>query len=244
MDVHFTRCRFQVGGCPALKRIDARTVWALVFTFGIQMTFEPVFYKTVFKFGMNHPYLFQSDLVGVGKSTLYFEDKFISTSGQLLVEEKTTFVHVDPKTRKPKPHPKAELGHFDPKLKSYRGPKFHHLHLPTAKNVYYYQCSITQCDIDHYLHTARYVYMRLAMNAGNMASTSGFYTSIKGELAGYRVKQVTVVYKGETVAGDKLDIYTWQDEQDDYKLYFKIKKKNSDVTDCTIEFYPITVSML
>ena len=68
--------------------------------------------------------------------------------------------------------------------------------------------------------------------------------NFKGDLMKYKIKEVIVVYRGETRPGTRADVYTWEDQNDDKKLHFKIMNKGAHINDCTICFYQFSESKL
>ena len=66
-------------------------------------------------------------------------------------------VYVDPKTRRPKPHPEEHYKQAEERLRTYKSPNFVKLDLPNDQKVYQHCMVTTDTDTDNNRYTNRNV---------------------------------------------------------------------------------------
>ena len=216
----------------------------LIFTLGTDIRVKKEFYKMAKSQALNFPLRFESEVKGLGKSSVTFEDCLTDIStGRVLSEELDSYVYASLKTRKPVSHNIEFNKEAMDQLTSFKTIRFPKLVLPQTP-VFSHSIMATHSDTDLNQHTNRNVYQRHAANTGACAAMSGFYTYFKGDLANYRMKRMITYFRGESVPGEVLEIFTWEDEQDKLKLYFKIMRGYVDICDVIVMFYSLTESKM
>ena len=219
-----------------LELIDGR----LAFSLGLIITVYPQYYQSLCSYEKKEVYKCHAELVGLGKTSAVFEYAMKDTkTDELLLKETSPAVYVHPNTRRPIAHSQKVYDQFDEKFKIYKAPKLVRLELPTNVKMFHHSIVTTHSDCDRNRHTNRAIYIRYAR-----ASISGFYNNFKGDLMKYKIKELIVLYRGETRPGIKADVYTWEDKIDGKKLHFKIMNSGEHINDCTICFYPFSESKL
>ena len=230
---------------PTITKIGHKRTGRLIFTLGIILNVYPKYYCCFYPYTKETVYKLQKELCGLGKTskTTKYSLRDAETD-HLFLEEVLIDVYVDPKTRRPKPHPEEHYKQAEEWLKTYKSPKFVKMDLPKDQKVYQHCMVTTDTDTDNNRHTNRNVYLRYAMDVGMKASYSGFYSHFKQDLMTYKIKKVVVLFRGETLPGTKLDVYTWEDKSDDKIVYFKIKRNEEHIIDCTVCYYTFPESRL
>ncbi|XP_021361885.1 uncharacterized protein LOC110455823 [Mizuhopecten yessoensis] len=85
------------------------------------------------------------------------------------------------------------------------------------------QTRYSDLDFNYHLNAAEYY--RFCSDAASEASLSGYYRHFTSDIVKYPLMQTEVTFLGECGPGEKLTVYTWQDENDVTKLYFAIYLK-------------------
>ena len=228
-----------------LELTDPRMTGRLPFTLGLKILVYPQYYHCLYSYQTKEAYECDAELVGLGKTSAVFEVRMRDAkTEEILIKQTVIGVYVHPRTRRPVAHPQKVYDQFDERLKIYKAPKLVRLELPTNVKLYHHSIVTTHSDCDRNRHTNRAIYIRYAMDTGTRASTSGFYNNFKGDLMKYKIKELIVLYRGETRPGTRADVYTWEDQNDDKKLHFKIMNNGENINDCTICFYPLAESKL
>ena len=76
------------------------------------------------------------------------------------------------------------------------------------------------------------------MNAATEACFAGHFKQFeKGDLAFYQVKGMTMLYHHETLPGDLLDIYVWEDKCTPRRIHCQIEKNNQLMYNTAIDFH-------
>jgi acyl-CoA thioesterase FadM len=109
------------------------------------------------------------------------------------------------------------------------------INVPDKTHVY--QMKVPWSDIDGYKHTNYISYIQYCFEASMDAVVAGFYSKFKDDMLLYHVKEMEVAYKGETKAGDELQVATWENKEDPFKLHFDIRKAGSTVFQNSGIFY-------
>ena len=97
---------------------------------------------------------------------------------------------------------------------------------------------VRYADIDAYQHTNTSSYIKFALECAAHAAEAGFYTSVKGDPAFYRVKTSSSMYLMESGVGDELTMSTWEHDENKMLLNFAaINKQNKIIYFTSIEFF-------
>ena len=76
------------------------------------------------------------------------------------------------------------------------------------------------------------------MNAATEACFAGHFKQFeKGDLAFYQVKGMTMSYYWETLPGDLLDVYVWEDKCTPRRIHCQIEKNNKLMYNTAIDFH-------
>jgi len=102
-----------------------------------------------------------------------------------------------------------------------------------------YCCTIVvkNIDMDFNNHTTNVTYFDYVLECAAQAAASGHYTKLKGDICGYCVKMASLVYAGESRAGDELLVMTCEDPSNPLLLYFSVAKENRDISHAVLEYY-------
>ena len=204
------------------------------FVVGQDMKISEKFYT---KARLVWPVEISTALVGVGKTSTIMKVtlKDVKTK-EVLIEDLTTLVTVDMKTRRPRMIPPENLNNLDPSLFSYKPPQYPLLEVKGSVFVNHVLTDHTNTDGNK--HINRNVYIRYVMNTASRASKEGFFSYFRGDIANYRCKRMTMTFRGEVNAGERLQMLTWEDSENKLKLYFKLMHGKRHINDCIVEFYP------
>ncbi len=81
------------------------------------------------------------------------------------------------------------------------------------------------------------VHYRFAMDAAAEACINGQLKQFSGDLAHYKVSCMFMSFSAQTVPGDQLDIYIWEDMNIDRRLHCQIQLKDQAVYNTVIDFH-------
>ena len=211
-----------------------------LFTVALDQHITKAFYKLA---SLDLPLRMATTLTGLGRSSLQYEDTVTDVkTGETLVKMKNVWVFVNETTRRPAAWPEAFLKNAGPEVVANKPSKF-----PSIEEVphtFSYEVMAAPTDEDENLHIARSVYLRYCVDCGMKAMETGFYSGIEGNFDSYKVKHLIVLYKGESLPGQRVTVNTWQDKEDKLKIYFRIRRDNEILIDTIMEFYPLSVSHL
>ena len=111
--------------------------------------------------------------------------------------------------------------------------------LPVHEKHHVHSLKVPWCDIDGYQHTTYTAYIKFCFEAAMDACKQGFYTDIKDDALKYHVELMEIAYKGETKAGDELQVTTWENAENPRKLHFDISRQGSTVFQSSITFHAV-----
>jgi acyl-CoA thioesterase FadM len=80
-------------------------------------------------------------------------------------------------------------------------------------------------------------FLRFVLECAARAAESGFYSRIHNDIAFWRVRQATSVYLMESHAGDKLDVHTWEDDENQLLLNFTVNKHGQMAYYAQVEYF-------
>ena len=109
--------------------------------------------------------------------------------------------------------------------------------IPVPARHFWYSVCVAHSDTDHLKHLNHSHYLRFCMDAAAEAVETGALKNFTGDLFEYKLKDADLLYQAECHAGDKLDIYLWEDETNRHQLHFQIKKNTQDVHFSSVTFY-------
>ncbi len=217
---------FQAAGQPLEKVMGASSIFAVA----SRVEILPAFYEEEPTCG---PIKATDRVIHVGKTSQQrvIEIRSLYT-GKLLHYTVGLFVHVDPVTRRPTPVPKN--------IRAFTG--YQKYFIPRTKardippNAYVTSVRVQMSDIDRNGHMNQSHYIRVCHDAMCDAASSGFLSRMKGDLAKHRIKSVASLHQGEAKAGDALLISTWVERGEPLIIHTAVKRQQTDIMQCTMEF--------
>ena len=134
----------------------------------------------------------------------------LESSDTELMSNINQVVYIDPSTRKPTP-------------------------LPNWWTEKYAEFAIDKSSL--MLHHANWTsYAQYAIDAAHLCSKQGslkyFVENIKNGIS-----KVQLHYYGESIEGDYLDIYAWEDTENTKKVYFDMSKDGTSIFQCIMYFF-------
>ena len=189
-------------------------------------TFSPRYYKCA---SVEMPMAFTSEVAFVGKTSLNikYEIKSLDEGKLPLVNALKHAVWADNTTHLPKTLPseflevvkKSGLTMSPNRLIKYQPPQM-------PEKTFQYPITVVPSDMDMVFHTNQATYVRYALDCATVAALAGFYQKYDRDICFYKVKNVSVLYRGESFTGDKLMVSTWQDSHDLDCIHFQIFKES------------------
>ena len=103
------------------------------------------------------------------------------------------------------------------------------------QQTFKYKILVRHSDHDKLFHVNQGSFISFCLDCATEASLAGFYPGFHGDIAWYHVKDAYVIYRGESFAGDVLNVVTW--EGSNYSVHFEIEKADDVILHCTLVFY-------
>ena len=100
-----------------------------------------------------------------------------------------------------------------------------------------YDVKVAWSDTDQYKHTNYLSYIRFCQDAAMDACHVNHFSAIKGDFLKYNTRNISICYKNETVANDRLVVYVWENESDNMQLHFSIVKDEAIIFQATFSLY-------
>ena len=173
----------------------------------------------------------------VGTSSLNSVTELVDkTTGKVYAKNTNTVVSVDKTTRKPTPLPDWWKEKYESHVIGNQ--RLINPPLKVPENVYNHRTTVTWSDIDGYRHTNYVVYIRFCFDAAMDAIHNGKLKGFDTDIALYHTKDMQALYKGESNAGQELNVALWQNELNPLKLHFDITRDGESIFQATLEFYP------
>ena len=193
--------------------------------------------------GQLTPALLTTKLISAGRSSLDMFSKIETADSNVeLATLHFKMTVVDVKTRKSYPLPetfKAQLAKHSSSEKTLG--RFRPRERPLK--VFSYSMTVRPSDTDFNGHTNQATYIQLCLDSASVVSLRGnAYINFQGDIAMYNVKTMTMWYAGESLMGDVLTCYTWEDDALPLLLHFQIELKGRTVYHNSISFYPKNIS--
>lgn len=158
----------------------------------------------------------------------------LESSNTELMSNINQVVYIDPSTRKPTPLPdwwKEKYAESANGKSSLRLDKFQR---PSETGHCRFQ--VTWTFTDGYNHANWTSYAQYAIDAAYLCSKQGslkyFVENIKNGIS-----KVQLHYYGESIEGDYLDIYAWEDTENTKKVYFDMSKDGTSIFQCIMYFF-------
>ena len=233
MDCYFTHIREFMRESRGLRDLEEPFLnlkGHTLFTVALDQHYNKAFYKLAL---LDRPLRMATTLTGLGRSSLQYEDTVTDVkTGETLVKMKNVWVFVNQKTRRPAAWPEAFLKNAGPEVVANKPSKFPSIE--ESLETFSYEIVTSHTDVDYNFHLARSVYLKYCIDCGAKAAKSGFYKGIHEEFDFYQINHLLVLYKGESLPGQKIAINTWQDKTDKLKIYFRIRRGNDILIDSII----------
>ena len=207
-------------------------------------SFLPRFYKCA-SVEMPMAYTSQAAFLGKTSFTVKYEINSLDEDKLPLVNALKQIVWADKTTHLPKPLPsdflegvkKTGVTMSPNRLINYQPPQM-------PEKTFQYPITVVPSDMDMIFHTNQATYVRYALDCATVAALAGFYQKYYQDICFYKVKDVSVLYRGESITGDKLMVCTWQDSHDLDSIHFQIFKGSKPIVFSSITFYPDVVSKI
>lgn len=166
---------------------------------------------------------FQVDLLNLGNTSLTLQTNlYINEIGNCMGTVLVTIVYVDRKSGRPLRLPDwVQDKWIEYKNKS---PTKNKKIPPSPEHVYRTKMDARYSDTDVNGHVNQSNYLQICLDCATEAATSGFYKEYSEDMCWYPVVDADVVYTGECLPGDQLDVVTWQDDNDCNVIYFIVRK--------------------
>lgn len=143
-------------------------------------------------------------------------------------------VYIDPVTRKPTPLPDWWKEKYAESARGKSTLRLEKFEKPAETG--HMRVQVTWTFTDNYNHTNWTSYARYAIDAAHLCSKQGslkhFTDNIKKGIS-----KIQLHYYGESLEGEYLDVYTWEDREDSTKLYVDINKDNNSIFQCIMYFF-------
>ena len=198
------------------------------------------------KSACDFPMIASWSLLEIGKTSTVWQDAFYEEStGDLLMKLWIKFVYTDLTTRRPTPWPQSLLDQcraFIVEKGQEKFPDVPPLELPATH--YSTEVRITHSEMDQLFHTNQSNYLKYSMDCASEAAEAGFLKGFNEDMCFYHAKNVSVIHRGESFAGDRLKVHTWQDSGNVNILKFVIKKGDTDIYYATVTMCPSETSRL
>ena len=155
------------------------------------------------------------EIVSVTKNSAYFQQKLTDVDTGLCLSTFTAkTVYVDRKTRRAKGLPTWLMEH-----ELYNAAP--HLNLRFSReqvipvDAFQFSYTILPSDTDFNQHTNNVAYLRMCMDASDLACRKDIFTNFKDSVHCYDAKSMKVHFAKETTILNKLDIFVWEESQED-----------------------------
>jgi acyl-CoA thioesterase FadM len=156
-------------------------------------------------------------------------------TGHVLAQNTNQVVTVLKTTRKPSPIADWWKNKYQPLVSGNQRLIVSPLNVP--ERVYHYTIHVGWSDIDAYKHTNYVSYIRHCLDTAMDGVDKGYFLRFKNDILLYHVKDMEISYKGESKAGDVLDVKTWEDADKPYQLYFDISNAGKTIFQCSMVFF-------
>ncbi|XP_033733156.1 uncharacterized protein LOC117322391 [Pecten maximus] len=171
----------------------------------------------------------------VGKSSKTMNMKITDESGVMLIKGTFTAILFDTETKRAVPFPKWYVEKFNSTL-SYDDNGHIQAKNDVPSYAYKTQLKVRHSDMDSNMHVSNTEYLRYCMETATDASLSGYYNKYRRDMCWYPLLELDISYLAESRAGEMLDIYTWQDQNDIHFIYFAIHRDGTAIAVAAFEF--------
>ena len=159
--------------------------------------------------------------------------------GSFLAKNINQVVTVDKTTRKPTPIPDWWKNKYMPVVEGNERLIVPALEIPPK--TYAYDIRVAWSDIDIYWHTNYLTYIRYCLDTAKDGIVKNYYAKFHDDILQYHVKSMDIMYRGESKAGDRLDVKSWENPDDPYLLHFDISVVGKTIFQNSMHFYePLT----
>jgi acyl-CoA thioesterase FadM len=119
------------------------------------------------------------------------------------------------------------------------GDAFPAFYPPASVPEHTFSCRITvrYSDMDRIFHTSSKGYFAIIEECAAQATAAGFYSTVDGDIAFYQTESLSIVFVGESFAGDQLEVTTWEDVADRLRLYFFIRKNEETISYAKLQVF-------
>ncbi|OWF35683.1 hypothetical protein KP79_PYT26072 [Mizuhopecten yessoensis] len=167
--------------------------------------------------------------VGTTSYSIFHDLIDSSTMGRIFRIE-TKMVNIDPETRRPSKLPTAfveectKFASSDPAMITDVQEEF----VP-PKNAFKSIIRTRYSDLDINLHVNYAQYYKFCADCASEASQSGYYRHYDDDICRLPVLKTDVSFIGESPPCSNLDVYSWQDTQNQQRIYFAIYLKSDRI---------------
>ena len=96
--------------------------------------------------------------------------------------------------------------------------------------------TVQYSDLDGNMHSNNVVYIRVCIDAASFACKNGNFRIFKDSMYHYDVCETSSYFKKESLAGDTLMTFVWEDEKDNSVLHFVVKRDGQELYTCKMAF--------
>ena len=114
-------------------------------------------------------------------------------------------------------------------------PKFERLSIPGQ--TFTEEVLVLHSDMDYIEHVTSNVFLMYAENCAASATKAGHYRYFREDIVHYQLELAHVLHTGQSRAGDRLVVHTWQHPTQDTTLYCVITKQGSDIFQARLDYY-------
>ncbi|XP_063440373.1 uncharacterized protein LOC134721359 [Mytilus trossulus] len=197
-----------------------------------QLTFSKALYNMSI---LNNPLLIKVQGGYIGNTSLNaLTTVSLDGNSTELMSNINQVVYIDPETRKPTPLPSWWKEKYAESAKEKSSLIIEKFKRPLKTGHQRFQ--VTWTYTDGYEHANWTSYARYAIDSAHLCSKEGILKQFEENIEN-GVSKIELHYYGESLQGEYLDIYTWEDSEDSKKLYFDISKDEKSIFQCIMYFF-------
>ena len=170
----------------------------------------------------------------IGNSSMNSFTSVSTEDGKLLITNINQVVTVDTTTRRPKPLPQWWKDKYAESAKDKISLKIDKFQKPESCG--HYRVTVAWSDTDFNHHTTWSAYVRYVIDGAHKCQREGTLTKFEENLRN-GVNKLELQYFGESLEGDGLDVYIWEEMREGYVLRAEIFKEGKSSFQCTVTFF-------
>ena len=235
----FAWARIEAMGGHAFLGTDILFKEHRVFVLVGEYVFEKNFHQYLYHHRENPQSELVLELMTYGRSSLVLDTSLVKQENNELLGKYTfKYVLVSNKTRKSAPLPEWFTKKYDRKVDVNSFRWIQPLSPPVKTHLY--QATVTESYIDWNNHANHAFYMKVSMEAAEQACARGFFIRYHGDFLKYTPHKMAVLYSKECMLGSKLNVLTWEADDETDVIYFQISKEDEILFHSSLELYSST----